>query len=48
MNILYATDDNYAWLAGISILSFVKNNSNNGKHSIYIMGDGISEENKES
>ena len=45
MNILYASDDNYAWLAGISLLSLLKNNS--GKHSIYIMDDGISGENKE-
>lgn len=43
---MYAADDNYAWLAGISLLSFLVNNKET-KHNIYILDNNISKDNKE-
>lgn len=44
MNIVYAADNNYAWLAGISLLSFLDNNK--GIHNIFILDDNILVDNK--
>ncbi|WP_022755569.1 glycosyltransferase family 8 protein [Butyrivibrio fibrisolvens] len=46
MNCVYATDDNYAYLAGISIESLLKNNMEESEINIYILDDEISENNK--
>lgn len=47
MNILYASDDNYAGILGISILSLLENNKSINKLQVYIINDGISDENVE-
>ena len=46
MNIIYASDDKYSELAGISILSLFENNKNIEKIKIYILDNGISLDNK--
>ncbi|MCL2052420.1 MAG: glycosyltransferase family 8 protein [Lachnospiraceae bacterium] len=46
MNILYASDDNYAELAGVSVLSLFENNKNVEEINIFILDSGISEVNK--
>lgn len=45
MNILYASDDNYAEIMGISILSLLENNQNVEKLRVYIINDNISDDN---
>ncbi|WP_026503650.1 glycosyltransferase family 8 protein [Butyrivibrio sp. NC3005] len=47
MNIIYATDDNYSFLAGVSIESLFENNKDAGEINVYILDDGISDNNKE-
>lgn len=46
MNILYCTDENYVWLAGISIISLMENNKQY-KVNVYIIADKISDTSKE-
>lgn len=46
MNILYCTDENYAWLAGISIVSLMENNKQYDV-DVYIIADNISEKSKD-
>ncbi|PWT26248.1 glycosyltransferase family 8 protein [Butyrivibrio fibrisolvens] len=46
MNIIYATDDNYAYLAGVSMESLFINNRSTEVIDVYILDDGISEANK--
>lgn len=45
MNVLYASDDNYAGILGISILSLLENNQSMKEIRVYIINDDISEEN---
>ena len=46
MNIVYSADDNYARHAGISIMSLLDNNKISDIINIYIIDNGISEENR--
>ena len=46
MNILYQSDDNYAVYMGVSICSLLENNKATDNIHIYIIDDGISEDNK--
>lgn len=46
MTILYVSDDNYACLLGISLTSLYENNKDESNLYVYIIDDGISEENK--
>lgn len=45
MNVLYASDNNYAEIMGISILSLLENNSDMEDIRIYIINDNISDDN---
>lgn len=45
MNVLYASDNNYAEIMGISILSLLENNQDMDDIRVYIINDNISEEN---
>lgn len=47
INIVYASDDHYAVLAGVSMISLFENNRQCGKMNVYILADHISGENKE-
>ena len=48
MNILLASDDNYAPLLGVTIYSLLKNNENDfNKINIFVLDDGISNRNKD-
>lgn len=47
MNILYTCDNNYVWLMGISAISMFENNKEMEELNIYLLGEKISEENKE-
>ncbi len=46
MNILYATDEYYAELAGVSIESLLDNNKDINSINVYIVEDNVSPENK--
>lgn len=46
MNVIYASDDNYAWLMGISMISLFENNKESKEINVYLFGDKVSEENK--
>ncbi len=43
---MYLCDNNYAYIAGISIISLLDNNKDAAEISIYIVEDGVDEENK--
>lgn len=45
MNVLYASDNNYAEIMGISILSLLENNQDMDDIRVYIINDKISEDN---
>ena len=47
MNIIYASDNNYAEILGVSVISLFENNKQEPQIKVYILDDGISEENKE-
>ena len=47
MYIIYACDNNYARLAGISLFSLLKNNRDIDSIDICILADNVSEANKE-
>lgn len=47
MNVIYASDDNYAWLMGISMVSLFENNRESNEINVWLFGDGISPENEE-
>lgn len=47
VHIAYATDDNFAKVAGISLLSLLENNVHISSLEIHFFDDGISESNKE-
>ena len=46
MNIVYASDDNYADILGVSLVSLFENNKECKELSVYILDDGIGGENK--
>jgi len=46
MNILYTSDDNYAEICGISIVSLLENNKNSNNIKFFIFDMGLSYENK--
>ena len=46
MNVLYTCDNNYIWLMGISVISLFENNKDIHDLTVYLLGEGISEENK--
>lgn len=47
MNIIYASDDNFAEMLGISILSLFDNNKKVDEINVYVLDSGISDINKE-
>lgn len=47
MNVLYTCDNNYVWLMGISTISLFENNYSIDEINVYLLGENISEENKE-
>ena len=47
MNVIYASDENYAWLMGISMISLFENNRECKEINVYLFGDKISSENEE-
>lgn len=47
MNIVYASDDNFAEIMGVSILSLFENNKDEFNIKVYILDFGIKEENRE-
>lgn len=48
MNVMYASDDNYAWLMGISMISLFENNMESKGIDVYVFGDNLSEENQKT
>lgn len=46
MNIVYASDDNYADILGTSMLSLLENNKESESIDVYILDDGIKADNK--
>lgn len=46
MNVMYASDDNYAWLMGISMISLFENNRGSQEINVFLFGDNLSEENQ--
>ena len=46
MNVIYASDDNYAWLMGVSMVSLFENNRDVDDIHVYLFGDGITQENE--
>jgi len=46
MNILYASDDNYAEIASISIVSLLENNKDAGNITFFMLDNGLSSQNK--
>ena len=46
MNVMYASDDNYAWLMGVSMVSLFENNRESREINVYLFGDKISQENE--
>ncbi len=47
MNILYTCDNNYIWLMGISVISLFENNKLMKNLMVYLLGENISEDNKQ-
>ena len=45
MNVIYASDNNYAWLMGVSMVSLFENNRESKEINVYLFGDKISSEN---
>jgi lipopolysaccharide biosynthesis glycosyltransferase len=46
MDIVYASDNNFAWIMGISILSLMENNKNASEIHFHILDGGIDDDNK--
>ena len=46
MNVIYASDNGYAWLMGISMLSLFENNKECKEINVYLFGDKISKDNE--
>ncbi len=47
INVVYASDDHYAMMAGISMISLFENNKPCSKLTVYILADNMSKANKE-
>jgi lipopolysaccharide biosynthesis glycosyltransferase len=47
MNVIYASDDGYAWLMGVSMVSLFENNRECKEINVYLFGDKIKPENEE-
>lgn len=47
MNVLYTCDNNYVWLMGISAISMFENNKGIENLDVYLLGENISDENKQ-
>ena len=47
MNVILASDNGYAWLAGICMLSLFENNKQCEEINVWIFGDHISKENED-
>lgn len=47
MNVMYTCDNNYVWLMGISTISLFENNADIEELKVYLLGENISQENKE-
>lgn len=43
---MYASDDNYAWLMGISMISLFENNKESKDINVFVFGDNLSVENQ--
>lgn len=43
---MYASDDNYAWLMGISMISLFENNRESKEVNVFLFGDNLSKENE--
>ena len=48
MNVMYASDDNYAWLMGISMISLFENNKESEVIDVYVFGDNLSVDNQDT
>jgi lipopolysaccharide biosynthesis glycosyltransferase len=46
MNIIYTCDNNFIWIAGISMISLFKTNKRIEILNVYLLGDNVSNENK--
>ena len=46
MNIVYASDDNFAEIMGISMISLFESNKDCGEITVFILDDGISDDNR--
>lgn len=46
MNIMYLCDNNYAYIAGISMLSLMDNNKNTDEIMFFLVEDGVDDDNK--
>lgn len=46
MKVMYTCDNNYVWLMGISTISLFENNRDIDELKVYLLGENISEENK--
>jgi lipopolysaccharide biosynthesis glycosyltransferase len=46
MNVVYASDDNFAEIMGVSICSLFENNKDVAELTVYVLDDNISEKNK--
>ena len=47
MNVIYASDDNYAWLMGISMISLFENNRERDEITVYLFSDHVSADTEE-
>lgn len=48
MDIIYTCDNNFVWIMGISMISLFDNNRNCDDIHVYLLGDDISEDNRQS
>lgn len=48
MNIVYTCDNNFVWIMGISMISLFENNRECNNIHVYLLGDGISEDNRQT
>ena len=46
MKVMYTCDNNYVWLMGISTISLFENNKEIEDLKVYLLGENISEDNK--
>lgn len=46
MTVVYTCDDNFVWIMGISMISLFENNKDMKDLDVYLLGDHVSEENK--